>query len=82
MHLAIGKILNKEQKAKDQIRDLENQLLTRWTRYQTKIGKNKTFTVMEIHQNNYPFSVKISVEVHRLSTKNISFLSRKVPKMA
>ncbi|MEB6236961.1 ABC transporter substrate-binding protein [Staphylococcus gallinarum] len=48
MHLAIGKILNKEQKAKDQIKDLENQLQQDGQDIEQKIGKNKTFTVMEI----------------------------------
>ncbi|MCE5001765.1 ABC transporter substrate-binding protein [Staphylococcus pseudoxylosus] len=48
MHLAIGKILGKEQKAKDQIKDLENQLRQDGQAIEQKIGKNKTFTVMEI----------------------------------
>lgn len=48
MHLAIGKILNKEQKAKNQIKDLENQLHQDGQDIKKNIGNNKTFTVMEI----------------------------------
>ena len=54
MHLAIGKILNKEQKAKDQIRDLENQLQQDGQDIKQKLVKTKhlqlwKFTKTTIH---------------------------------
>ncbi|OEL00304.1 iron-siderophore ABC transporter substrate-binding protein [Staphylococcus saprophyticus] len=48
MHLAIGKILNKENEAKKQIKDMEKQLQSDGKVIKDKIGSNKTFTVMEI----------------------------------
>ena len=70
MHLAIGKILNKEQKAKDQIKDLENQLQQDGQDIKQKIGKNKTFTVMEIQPKQVIFLVDNRCTSTEIFTEN------------